>query len=147
MAITTGLCNGGVALAGKAAVFVANGLLMFGFKLFRRVLPEAHPASLIAAVYGCAAVLAAGWAGRGLATPKRKEVLYGLGAGAASALAGLGILGAMGLPAAAAFPVIQGVSLLGGVLLCALVFRERLTVRKLAALAVGILALLLTRWR
>ena len=130
-----------------AVVFVANGLLMFGFKLFARVLPEAHPASLIAAIYGCAALLAAGWAGRGLTTLKRAELACGLGAGAASALAGLAMLGAMSLPAAAAFPVIQGISLLGGVLLCALVFGERLTARKCAALSVGVLALAMTRWR
>jgi len=130
-----------------AVVFVTNGLLMFGFKLFARVLPEAPPSSLIAAIYGCAALLAAGRAGRDLRTLNRTEVACGLGAGAASALAGLAMLGAMSLPAAAAFPVIQGISLLGGVLLCALVFRERLTPYKLAALAVGIGALLLTRWR
>jgi drug/metabolite transporter (DMT)-like permease len=130
-----------------AVVFLANGLLMFGFKLFARVLPEAYPASLIAAIYGCAALLAAAWAGRGLAAPRSAEIGCGLGAGVASALAGLAMLGAMSLPAAAAFPVIQGVSLLGGVVLCALFFRERLTPRKLAALAVGVVVLLLTRWR
>jgi hypothetical protein len=130
-----------------AAVFVANGALMFGFKLFGRVLPEASSASLIAAVYGCGALAAAVWAGRGLASLRRAEMGYGLGAGAASALAGLAMLGAMRLPAATAFPVIQGSSLVGGVLLCALVFRERLTVRKLAALAVGLGAMTLTIWR
>jgi len=130
-----------------AAVFAINGLLMFGFKLFGRVLPGAHPATLIAAVYGCAALLAAVWVGRGLTTLKRTEAGYGLGAGAASALAGLAMLGAMRLPAAAAFPVVQGVSLLSGVLLCATVFRERLTVGKVAALVVGLGTMALTIWR
>ncbi len=78
---------------------------------------------------------------------KRVEIGCGLASGAASALAGLAMLGAMSLPAAVAFPVIQGVSLLGGVLLCAVVFHEHLTWRKLAALAVGGGALLLTWWR
>ncbi len=130
-----------------AAVFVANGALMFAFKLFGYILPRAHPASLIAATYGCAALLAAAWAGRGLAAIRRKEAGYGLGGGVATALAGLAMLGAMRLPAAAAFPVIQGVSLVSGVLLCASVFREQLTVRKLAALAVGLGAMILTKWR
>lgn len=129
------------------AVFVANGALMFGFKLFGRVLPEASSASLIAVVYGCGALAAAVWAGRGLASLRRTEIGYGLGAGAASALAGLAMLGAMRLPAAAAFPVIQGSSLAGGVLACALVFGERLTPRKLAALALGLGAMTLTMWR
>lgn len=129
------------------AVFLANGLLMFAFKLFGRVLPRAHPASLIAVVYGCAALLAAAWAGRGLATLTRTELGCGLGAGGASALAGLAMLGAMRLPAAAAFPVLQGVSLVSGVLLCALVFGERLTPRKLAALAIGLAAMATTIWR
>lgn len=129
------------------AVFAANGALMFGFKLFGRVLPEASSACLIAVVYGCGALAAAVWAGRGLASFRRAEIGYGLGAGAASALAGLAMLGAMRLPAAAAFPVIQGSSLAGGVLACALVFGERLTPRKLAALALGLGAMTLTVWR
>ena len=62
-------------------------------------------------------------------------------------LSALAMLTAMQLPAAAAFPVIQGTSLAGGVLACALVFRESLTQRKLAALAVGLGAMVLTAWR
>lgn len=57
------------------------------------------------------------------------------------------MLGAMRLPAGAVLPVLQGVSLLSGVLLCAWVFGERLTARKLVALAVGLAAMTLTRWR
>ena len=48
------------------------------------------------------------------------EVGWGLGTGLAVGLAALALLPAMRLPAAAAFPVIQGTSLAGGVLLCAL---------------------------
>ena len=132
-----------------AIVFAANGLLMFGYKLFHVVLPEQRASCLVAAVYGCAALLAAAavMVRGGPIRVNRAELGWGLCAGAAAGLAALALLGAMQLPAATAFPVIQGTSLAGGVLLCALVFRERLTLRKLAALAIGLGAMTLTMWR
>jgi len=83
---------------------------------------------------GYAATLAA-QAFRGQMRINRNEFGLGLGCGAAMSLSALAMLAAMRLPAAGAFPVIQGTSLAGGVCLCAAVFRERLTPRKLAALA------------
>lgn len=130
-----------------AAVFAANGGIMFCFKLYGGLVPDAPPGALIAAVYCCGALAGAVWSGRGLLTIKRAEAGCGLGAGTAMALAGMAMLGAMRLPAGAVFPVLQGVSLLSGVLLCAWVFGERLTARKLVALAVGLAAMILTRWR
>lgn len=129
-------------------VFISNGLLMLGFKLFGILLPDQPSASLVATAYGCGALLAAmARAGRGGLRVSRAEVRWGVSAGAATSLAALALLGAMRLPAAAAFPVIQGTSLAGGVLLCALVFRERLSARKLAALAAGLGTMVLTLWR
>ena len=64
--------------------------------------------------------------------------------GIASGLTALGLLAAMRLPAAVTLPVVQGTSLAGGVLLCALVFRECLTLRKLVALVIGLGTLALT---
>jgi multidrug transporter EmrE-like cation transporter len=129
-------------------VFTANGLLMLGYKLFGVALPTQPSASLVAATYGCGALLAAVvQASHGPLRVSRAEFGWGLGAGAATSLAALALLGAMQLPAAVAFPVVQGTSLAGGVFLCALVFRERLTPRKLAALAAGLGAMVLTLWR
>jgi multidrug transporter EmrE-like cation transporter len=130
------------------AVFAANGLLMLGYKLFGVALPDQPSASLVAATYGCGALLAvAVQASRGAPRVSRAELGWGTLAGAATSLAALALLGAMQLPAAVAFPVVQGTSLAGGVFLCALVFRERLTPRKLAALAVGLGTMALTLWR
>jgi multidrug transporter EmrE-like cation transporter len=129
-------------------VFATNGLLMLGFKLFGVMLPAQPSACLVAATYGCGALLAAAvQVSRGALRVNRAEFGWGSGAGAATSLAALALLVAMQLPAAVAFPIVQGTSLAGGVFLCALVFRERLTPRKLAALAVGLGTMALTLWR
>lgn len=126
-------------------VFALNGLLMFGYKLFGTAVPGRHPACLVAVIYGCGAVLAGmTMVGRGAVQVNRAELSWGLAAGVASGLSALALLSAMRLPAAAAFPVIQGTSLVGGVLLCALFFRERLTRRKLISLGVGLGTMALT---
>lgn len=131
-----------------AIVFALNGAMMLGFKLFGILLPGRSSACLVTAIYGSGAVMAlAAQAFRGQIGISRNEFRLGLGCGAAMGLAALALLGAMRLPAASAFPVIQGTSLAGGVLLCALVFRERLTPRKLVALAIGLSAMILTVWR
>lgn len=130
------------------AVFAINGLLMVGFKLFSQVVPAQPSSGLVVVTYGSAAVLALAMHVR-QGTPRLgwHELGCGLGGGLLFGLAALALLGAMQLPAGAAFPVVQGVSLVGGMLLCAMIFREPLTLRKTAALAVGIVAMVLTVWR
>lgn len=129
-------------------VFAANGMIMMGFKLFRVLLPGRNSAELVTVIYGSGAVLAlAMQACRGRIVIPKSEVGIGLASGAGMGLATFAVLFAMRLPAAAVFPVIQGTSLVGGVLACAMVFRERLTSRKLAALAAGLGAMALTAWR
>jgi len=121
---------------------------MLGFKLFGMLLPGRCPACLVAAMYVSGfAMAAAVHACRRTLAVNRAEACWGLAAGLAIGLSAMAMLSAMSLPAAAAFPVIQGMSLSGGVLVCALVFREQLTRRKLAALAVGLCAMILTLWR
>ena len=78
---------------------------------------------------------------------RRSELWTGLLVGIATGAAVLLLLPAMGLPAAVAFPVIQGISLLGGVLLTAVVFRERLNWRKGSGLLLGLALILLAVWR
>lgn len=129
-------------------VFASNGAIMLGFKLFGVLLPGHSSASLVTAIYGSGAVMAlSAQACSGKVGISRREFGLGLGGGGAMGLSALAMLAAMQLPAAAAFPVIQGTSLAGGVLACALVFRERLTQRKLAALTVGLGSMVLTAWR
>lgn len=131
-----------------AIVFALNGAMMLGFKLFGILLPGRSSACLVVAIYGSGAVMAlVVQAFRGKIGISRNEFRLGVGGGAAMSLSALALLAAMRLPAASAFPVIQGTSLAGGVLLCALVFRERLTPRKLVALAIGLSAMILTVWR
>ncbi len=131
-----------------AIVFALNGAMMLGFKLFGILLPGRSSSCLVTAIYGSGAVMAlAAQAFRGKMTLSRNEFKLGLGCGAAMSLAALALLAAMRLPAATAFPVIQGTSLAAGVCLCAVVFREHLTPRKLAALAIGLGAMILTVWR
>lgn len=131
-----------------ALVFVTNGALMMAFKLSAVLLPCRPPACLVAVIYGTGfAMSAIIMYAQGDLRLNRKEALMGLGAGTASSLSALAMLVAMRLPAAAAFPVVQGLSLSGGVLLCAASFHERLTSRKIAALAIGLGAMALTIWR
>lgn len=131
-----------------AAIFASNGALMMGYKLFGRVVAGQPPGCLVVAFYGSGCVMAAViMAARGCLRISRAEAGCGLASGVSSGLAALALLGAMRLPAAAAFPVVQGSSLLASVLLCALVFREALTTRKLVALAAGLGAMALTPWR
>jgi multidrug transporter EmrE-like cation transporter len=131
-----------------AAVFVTNGLLMYGFKLFGVLLPAAKPSCLVAIMYGSGALVALGLlVVRGPFRFARAEAGWGLVAGAATSAAVLALLPAMRLPAAVAFPAIQGTALVGGVLLCALFFKERLTLRKLGALLCGLAAFVLAGMR
>ena len=131
-----------------AAVFVTNGLLMYGFKLFGVLLPGVKSSCLVAIMYGSGAAVALGFLiGQGLFRFARAEVGWGLATGGATSAAVLALLPAMQLPAAVAFPTIQGTALVGGVLLCALIFRERLTPRKLGALLCGLASLVLAGMR
>ncbi len=131
-----------------AAVFVTNGLLMFGFKLFGVLLPGVKSSCLVAIMYGSGAVAAlALFALQGPFRVSRAEAGWGLATGTATSAAVLALLPTMQLPAAVAFPTIQGTALVGGVLLCALFFKERLTLRKLGALLCGLAALVLAGMR
>lgn len=131
-----------------SVVFATNGLLMFGFKLFGVWLPGQRAPCLVAVMYGSGAALALGaLLARRSFSVTRTEAGWGLATGTAVGLAALALLPAMQLPAAVAFPVIQGLSLAGGVLLCAWLFCERLTPRKLLALAAGLAAMALAGLR
>jgi multidrug transporter EmrE-like cation transporter len=130
------------------AVFAINGLLMFGFKVFGVWLPAQPSPCLVMVMYGSGAALAIVLlVVRGVFRFTLAETGWGLATGVAIGLSALALLPAMRLPAAAAFPVIQGLSLAGGALACAFVFRESLTMRKGVGIAIGLVALALTALR
>jgi len=125
-------------------VFLTNGLLMFGFKLQSVLAPGASTSCLSAIIYGCGSVFAWGWyLGQRHTEVTHAELRWGATAGVGTGMAILALLHAMHLPAAVAFPLIQGTSLVGGVALCALIFHELWSWRKTGALALGIIAMLL----
>lgn len=51
---------------------------------------------------------------------------------------------AMGLPAVIVFPLVQGLSLLGGVLLLSLIYREKFNWAKLAGVGFGLAVIVLS---
>lgn len=126
-----------------AAVFAVNGLLMFAFKLNGMCFPGHASARLSVAMYATATLLALvqfrGW--RALAGIQQREWRWGSGAGLASGTSILLLLPTMKLSAGLVFPVVQGASLLGGTLLTAWVFRERLNRWKLAGVLLGLAVL------
>jgi len=125
------------------AVLVVNGLLMFAFKLNTVLFPGLASARFSVVMYATAALLALaqfrGW--RALADIRAVEWRWGSGAGLASGASILLLLPTMRLPAGVVFPVIQGASLLGGTLLTAWAFRERLNGWKLAGILLGLAVL------
>ena len=134
--------------AALGTVFLINGLLMFGFKLLPRLAPGMSSACFSAVMYGSGSILAWGWyLGTRQSMITRTEARCGAATGIGIGLAMLALLQAMHLPAAVAFPLIQGISLAGGVALCAVIFREPWPPRKTGALFMGIIALLLTGMR
>lgn len=123
-----------------AAVLVVNGLLMFTFKLNGAYFPGHASARLSVVMYATATLLALvqfrSW--RELSEIRAAEWRWGSAAGLASGTSILLLLPTMRLPAGLVFPVLQGASLLGGTLLTALVFRERLNRWKLAGVLLGL---------
>lgn len=130
------------------AVFLTNGLLMFGFKLHTFYAPHASTACLSAIMCGCGCLVSWGLSlGIRKTAVLRAEVGWGMATGVATGAAILALLPAMHLPAMVAFPLIQGTSLAGGVALCAVIYREPWSLRKTAALLIGIATLLLAGMR
>lgn len=125
------------------AVLVINGLLMLTFKLNGVCFPGHASARMSVVMYATATLLALvqfrGW--RALAGIRTSEWRWGGWAGLAGGTSVLLLLPTMKLPAGLVFPVLQGASLLGGTLLTAWVFRERLNRWKLAGVLLGLAVL------
>jgi len=141
--------------AALVEVFLANGVLMFGYKLKQGWFGAEGSSGFVAVVFGSGALIGlatpAGVAwlrSRGAATgppaqePRsdgaRRPWKWALAGGVLGGLAAQCLLAAVQLPAAAVFPIVQGTGLLGGILLIAVIFRERINAWKIASLAAGL---------
>lgn len=135
-----------------AAVFLVNGLLMFGFKWNGMRYPDANPASLLTAMYGGAwggfmvwmAIRHGGKTSAPANSTLWPTLKWGVVLGSAISLTQILMQAAMSLPAVVAFPLIQGLSLMGGVLLMAWVYRETLNGAKILGLIAGLAVMILS---
>jgi multidrug transporter EmrE-like cation transporter len=122
-----------------------NGFNLVVFKLKALWYPTGSSAGITAIFYGTALVIAL--VATLLADRRhpfhRIEVGIGMLAGLASGTGILLTMASLSLPSVVAFPVNQGVALLGGVLLTAIIYHERFTPAKLTGLALGAIVLLL----
>lgn len=133
------------------AVFLGNGLLMFCFKLNQLLFPAANKASLLVAMYGSGFILFVlfsviwhrPWHGIGSKT-FLGEVKWGVMLGAAISITQILMQSAMSLPAIIVFPLVQGLSLIGGVGLMAYVYREKLNVFKIIGIISGLIVVILS---
>ncbi len=144
---------GGAAFIGiLLALFLANGLLLAGPKLQTLLANALHrPLAFgyLTIFYGTCAVVAllADLAQRQPLAPRRPEWSAGLLAGLSGVLGMLCFMTTMALPAAVTFPVNAGLSLLGGVMLTTILYKERLNTLKLVGLALGLMVVLLFAYR
>ena len=129
-------------------VFLTNGFLMFGFKLNSFLPVGVNTSALPAIIYGMGSLAA--WLNE-YRKPHRKyhlkELYMGGGAGIGMGASIFLLLLAMKLPAVVAFPVIQGISFLGGIFTTALIYREYLNRWKITGIILGLAVILLSVWR
>jgi drug/metabolite transporter (DMT)-like permease len=133
------------------ALFVLNGLLMFGFKLKDAWFAQANTNAYMVLLYGSAVVIA------GVlhllyyrhVQIRAAELRWGAVLGLTSVLGVLLLIWAAHLPAVIIFPVVQGIALLAGAALTAAVFRERINRYKVIGMLCGlcVLALAVLRLR
>ncbi|MBN1541389.1 hypothetical protein JW992_04520 [candidate division KSB1 bacterium] len=130
-------------------MWALNGLFLFGNKLKYDLFGETGSAELAAVFYGSgsAAVFLFSVVTRQKLWPVRREWVAGIAAGTASAAGILLMQAAMSLPAATAFPLVQGMSLVGGALVTGLVFRESINRWMLFGLSCGVAVLILAIYR
>ena len=132
-----------------ALVLLVNGLVMLTIKWNQWAYPEANKAVMLCASYAAAGLCFALQAAlrHGGLRPSARECRWGALFGFALAATQVFMQLAMGLPAAVVFPVVQGGSLLGGALLMAAVFHERMNAWKAAGCLLGCLVIALSVMR
>jgi len=122
-------------------VFLCNGLLMFGFKLNEMLYPALNKACFVAAFYSGASMaflLSGVFLKRHAGLhPRTCELKWGAMTGVFTVSAVLFLQAAMCLPAIVVFPIVQGIALIGGVVLMALIYKERINKFKAVGIALG----------
>jgi drug/metabolite transporter (DMT)-like permease len=133
-------------LPALSAVFLGNGLLMFGYKLKETLWPDTGTAPFALMIFssGFFCELLLYFRSGGAVGIQSAEWKWGIFLGIATAAATLCLLGAVSLPAVVVFPVIQGIGLGGGILLIFMLFRESLNVWKIISGALAMTILFLT---
>jgi multidrug transporter EmrE-like cation transporter len=135
------------------AVFLINGLLMFCFKLNSIYFPGANKACLLVAMYGSGFLLFAvtmlffrqcNECGRNTPIFQFPELKWGILSGVSIGITQLLMQQAMTLPAIVSFPVIQGLSLLGGVALTSYLYHEKFNIQKTVGVLLGLSVVLLS---
>lgn len=129
--------------------FVLNGTFQFGTKSTATLFHGANAAGLATIYFGGALALAAlsHLAQTGGLRCTASEWRCGALAGTCAGVGNLLMLHSMSLPTIVVFPLAQGISLVGGVALTTVLFRERLNAGKLVGFALGLAVLLLALLR
>lgn|GEM_PF-768016 len=126
------------------AVFLSNGVLLAAPKWQSILFEGANRLGYLTIFYfgGAAATLVADLLRKESLPSTRSEWKAGLLAGFSGAVGMLLFMSVIRLPAAVVFSLNGGVSLLGGVVLTTLIYRERLNTLKVTGLALGMVVLL-----
>lgn len=129
-----------------AGVFIANGIWLICTRLTEQMFHGQNSAGFpIIAFFSAACYAILAYLLREGRQPwHAAEWKVGIFGGAASGIGTMFFLGAMTLPAIIVFPVGQGISLLGGVALTTIIYKERFTAMKFLGVILGLLVLLLS---
>lgn len=126
---------------------------MFCFKLNQNNCPDANKACLLVSMYGSACLffsIAAIISGRknGGDGCTRKSIIpeakWGIILGFAICITQITLQGAMSLPAIVTFPVVQGLSLIGGITVLSYIYKENFNLQKIAGVVLGLIIVLLS---
>jgi len=134
--------------------FGLNGLCLFIWKIKDQTIPEGSSGAILAISFGLAAVLltvfhAVTTLRRQPREPlwRKEDAIAGLITGTCAVVGNIFLLGGMSLPAMVAYPISQGLPMVGGVVAMAIFFHERFNKAKTASLALSVVVLLLTIFR
>jgi drug/metabolite transporter (DMT)-like permease len=129
--------------------FLLNGLFQFGTKLKDTFFQDSNAAGLAVILYGTGTVLAiiTHTVSSGSLRISKHECTVGTLAGIASGSGNLLFLNGMSLPATVSFPVSLSISLIGGIALTTLFYKEPVNKGKVLGWALGIALLLLAVFR
>ena len=136
-------------IGGLCTLMLVNGLFQFGMKVATKWFDSSSAGGVSALLYLMAMSIAllVYLRRHGAQVFTRHEWLVGGCAGLSSSIGILLLMAGMTLPAIIAYPLSQGIALLGGILLTALLFHESLHPAKLLGFAAGVLMLLVAVFR